>query len=444
MGLGDLPRMGISMVAALVVQASSDTPVSARLTDLLAVFRSPDFSRSHASPALATALLHAAICFRSDPLVAAACADAAAAIVGVCSSSSGAAVVPAFRDGSTVALAWCALHIFVDAAASSRPPPTSGAPVVCDALWLQLQHTGAVAAQAAALCSVAHRAEAGSPPLLITQRLKRVLDALPLHTREDAADDDAECVVPWPVRHHLQWLIQLDSELLLQQLVSLWISRSSFQPLWVLQCAVQSPGDPLRHAPPPPRAAALYSRPQLAGVGSLFGFSCCTSNPCRTRRPFAAPAAFCCSSPWPPLRIPPPTATRSISSVSWLKVMAAAVAAAVVVLVLVVLVEAGVRICVPIVTPWQHPDATFAPWLKVSSAASTSKHEPQNLLPLRRTRQHPPHPHPPHSRCLSAAVTCRVTAVAGALFGMDALGSRLFPEPFFGSAAQQPLPCALD
>ena len=260
MGLGDLPRMGISVVAALVVQATSDSPASPSLTRLLTVLRSPDFSSSHATPALATALLHAAICFRSEPPVAAACADAAAAIVDVCcrSEGGGAGVALAFRDGSAVALAWCALHIFVDTvtAKAGRTPPASDASVACNAVWSQLHDAGVVAAQAAALCAVVHRVEVGSPPLLITQRLNRVLDALPLQPCDDAPaqpDADAACVIPWPIQHHLSWMLQVpvESELLLQQLVHVWISRSSFRPLWVLQCAVQSPGDPCRYSPPP-------------------------------------------------------------------------------------------------------------------------------------------------------------------------------------------------
>jgi hypothetical protein len=110
---------------------------------------------------------------------------------------------------------------------------------------------GVVAAQAAPLCTVAHR---GDMPM--SQRLMRVLDALPL---QGQLASDADSAVPWPVRHHLSWMMQVDSELLLQQLIPLWISRSSFQPLWVLQCAALSPGDPLRYLPPPAMRTCVHS-----------------------------------------------------------------------------------------------------------------------------------------------------------------------------------------
>ena len=248
MGLGDLPQMSTSMIAAFCVQSSSEPAASASLASLLAVFQSRDFLSTHATPAVATALLHGAICFRSDSILAVACCNAAAAVVDACSSSacsaSGPRLWPAFSDGSTVAIAWCALHIFADSNAEAGYHSASS---TCSALWKKLVQSGVVAGQAAALRAIAPRAD-GSP-IPITQRLMLASDSLPLEggvTGEQLASDP-DSAIPWPVRHHLLWMIQVDSETLLQQLVPLWISRSSFRPLWILQCAVQSSGDSLRY-----------------------------------------------------------------------------------------------------------------------------------------------------------------------------------------------------
>lgn len=255
MGLGDLLQMSTSMIAAFCVHASSEPAASASLVKLLTIIRSRDYL-SHATPAIATVLLHAAICFRSDSALAAVCSESAAAVVNACCSSDastsggGVGLWPAFNDGSAVALAWCALHIFVDTKTGH-----SSASSACSALWSKMLQLGVVAAQATPLCAVARRGDIPSMP--ITQRLIRVLDALPL---QGQLASDADSAIPWPVRHHLSWMMQADSELLLQQLIPLWISRSSFQPLWILQCAALSPGDPLRYLPYPATRACVHSR----------------------------------------------------------------------------------------------------------------------------------------------------------------------------------------
>ena len=136
------------------------------------------------------------------------------------------------------------MHIFADSNAEAGYHSASS---TCSALWKKLVQSGVVAGQAAALRAIAPRAD-GSP-IPITQRLMLASDSLPLEggvTGEQLASDP-DSAIPWPVRHHLLWMIQVDSETLLQQLVPLWISRSSFRPLWILQCAVQSSGDSLRY-----------------------------------------------------------------------------------------------------------------------------------------------------------------------------------------------------
>ncbi len=252
MGLGDLLQISTSMIAAFCAQASSEPEASASLEKLLSILRSHDFLSTHATPAVATALLHAAICFRNDSTRAVACSDAAAAVVDACCSS-GAAAWPAFKDGSTVALAWCALHVFVDT--KTGHPSAS---VVCSQLWSKLQQCGVVAAQATALGAVVCPANAS--PIPITQRLVRLLDALPLEAQLATHADSA---IPWSIRHHLSWMFTVDSELLLLQLIPLWISRSSFQPMWILQCAVQSGGDALRCSPQTANRTLLCSRVAL-------------------------------------------------------------------------------------------------------------------------------------------------------------------------------------
>jgi hypothetical protein len=305
MGLGDLLQISTSMIAAFCAQASSEPEASASLEKLLSILRSRDFLSTHATPAVATALLHAAICFRNDSTRAVACSDAAAAVVDACCSS-GAAAWPAFKDGSTVALAWCALHVFVDT--ETGHPSAS---VVCSQLWSKLQQCGVVAAQATALGAVVCPANAS--PIPITQRLVRLLDALPLEAQLATHADSA---IPWSVRHHLSWMFTVDSELLLLQLMPLWISRSSFQPMWILQCAVQSGGDALRCSPQTANRTVLFCVHVLlfADDGPSLGWFCCISRAIVILRRFAALAARCCSLPWAPWLIPPKIAMLSIFS----------------------------------------------------------------------------------------------------------------------------------
>ena len=256
MGLGDIPQIATSMIAAFCTQACPEAFGAASASTLLAVLRSPHFLSAHASPAIASALLHAAICFCSDSDLASACCSAAAAMMDACcsglhASSSGPATRPAFNDGSMAALAWCAVHLFVDNDRANICAST------CTALWTKLLEIGAVAGQARALSAVDNRCNAAAaPPLTVTQRMIRLLDVLPC---EGELTADAACPVPWHIRHHLSWMVQAESEFLLQQLIPVWISRSSFRPLWVLHCTVQSPGDPLRFSPPRPTAALLHS-----------------------------------------------------------------------------------------------------------------------------------------------------------------------------------------
>lgn len=253
MGLGDIPQITTSMIAAFCAQASPEACGPASPSSLLAVLRSPHFLSTHACPAIASALLHAAICFRGSSDLASACCSAAAATTDACCSglyanNSGSGTRPASNDGSMAALAWCAVHLFVDNDRANTCAST------CTALWAKLLEIGAVAGQARALSAVCNAA--GAPALTVTQRMIRLLDVLPC---EGELTADAACPVPWHIRHHLSWMVQADSEFLLQQLIPVWISRSSFRPLWVLQCTVQSPGDPLRFPPPRPTAALLRS-----------------------------------------------------------------------------------------------------------------------------------------------------------------------------------------
>jgi hypothetical protein len=247
MGLGDLPRMGVSLIAASCAQASSNALISSSFSQLLAILISHDFLSEHATPVVAAALLHAAICFREVPDLAAPCCEAALAIIDACidgaklTGSSRANLRSVFCDGSSIPLAWCAMHIFVDIQAGGQPSSGIGASIACSALWGKLHQAGVIATQAEALHTVL--TPANSTSLLMSQRLIRLADALPLKCQPAA---EVNGVIPWSLRHHLSWMIEVESELLLQQLVPVWISRSSFLPLWVLQCIVQSPGDAFR------------------------------------------------------------------------------------------------------------------------------------------------------------------------------------------------------
>lgn len=319
MGLGELPQMINSLIAAFCSQTpSSESPVSASLLRLLAILRSHDYLSAHATPSVATALLHAAVCFRSDFVLAVECCDAAVAVVDACRSIStasgccGPGAWPADHDGSTAALAWSIAHIFDESPSEHRKSS-----IACSALWNKFQSDGTAAAHAAALRSVPHRA--GSRPLSTTQRLVRLLDTLPI---QEQCAIDADRAIPWSVRHHLSWMIQAEREQLLQQLVPIWISRSSFRPLWVLQCAVQSPGDAVRYFALL-RSWLLWHAQlfTLLGGGSSRGWFCCTSSPSRAPKRSAARAACCFSWPWVLSRTPLQIETLSIFSVRWWKVM---------------------------------------------------------------------------------------------------------------------------
>lgn len=369
MGLGDLPQIISSMIAAFCAQSCHELHVSTPLLRLIAIIRSPDFLSAHAVPSVATALLHSAICFRSDSALVIACCDAAAAVVHACSSggpvtgSSGSGAWPARHDGSTVALVWCVAHIFVESQSDTR----SGS-IACSNLWSKLQRDGIVSAQAYALRSVIQ--PAGTPPLSITQRLVRVLDTLPIQEQPAEVGD---CAIPWSVRHHLSWMIQAERELLLHQLVPLWISRSSFRPLWVLQCAVQSPGEPVRCFPCCSCCCFDELNVSVSGGGSLLGLFCCTSNPSRAPRRFAAHAACCCSLPWALFRIPLKIETLSNFFARWWKVMQMQM---LMMTMTYLLVEApSVTRCVACNCPFfvtidQHLDATFAEWREVITAST--------------------------------------------------------------------------
>lgn len=308
MGLGELPRMSVSMIAAFCALAPSEYAVSASLLKLLAILRSPDFLSVHAAPCVAAALLHAAICYRSEPALAVACCRTAAAVVDACCSG-GACSWPADHDGSTVALAWCAAHIFAESEAEGR-----GASIACGAMWSKLHHAGIIATQAAALLSIPHRP--GARPLSLTQRLVRVLDALP---PPQLPAEGADAAIPWPLRHHLSWIVHVERELLLKQLVTVWISRSSFRPLWVLQCVMQSPGDPVRYSALLPCPALRH--PLFPGGGPSLVWFCCTLRQSRVLRRCAAPVACCCSLPWALSLIPLQIEMLSSFSAPWSKVM---------------------------------------------------------------------------------------------------------------------------